>query len=167
MTRLEESLTYDKVGNVKTRIDTAVRTTGYDYDTSNRLIKITDAASQLTQFEYNLRSQMTKVKDALNQEYVFTYDALGRQLSQTRAGSTMTFEYDAVGNRTLRTDYMGRKTEYEYAAPGRRNPDRPVRPPSRPARPECVREVRKERGSLKSQFNTWLVRVFRGYGFQA
>ncbi|MGQ0542485.1 MAG: RHS repeat-associated core domain-containing protein [Blastocatellia bacterium] len=112
--RLEESLTHDKLGNVKTRVDTAGRTTTYDYDASNRLIKITDAASQLTQFEYNLRSQMTKVKDALNQEYVFTYDALGRQLSQTRAGSTMTFEYDAVGNRILRTDYMGRKTEYEY-----------------------------------------------------
>ena len=115
-TRLEENYTYDLVGNVKTRVDTAGRTTNYDYDNSNRLIKITDALTQLTQFEYNARSQMTKVKDALNQEYVFTYDALGRELSQTRAGSTMTFEYDAVGNRTKRTDYTGRETTYEYDA---------------------------------------------------
>jgi YD repeat-containing protein len=50
-----------------------------------------------TNFEYNTRSQLTKVKDALNQEYVFTYDPLGRTLSQTRAGTTMSFEYDAVG----------------------------------------------------------------------
>ncbi|MGH9949597.1 MAG: RHS repeat domain-containing protein, partial [Pyrinomonadaceae bacterium] len=30
------------------------------------------------------------------------------------AGTTMSFVYDAVGNRTKRTDYMGRKTHYEY-----------------------------------------------------
>ena len=113
-TRLEESLTYNTVGNVKTRVDTAGRTTSYDYDTANRLIKITDALAKLTQFEYNARSQMTKVKDALNQEYVFAYDSLGRQLTQTRAGSTMSFQYDSVGNRTKRTDYIGRETTYEY-----------------------------------------------------
>ncbi|MGH9949890.1 MAG: hypothetical protein ACRD6X_22205, partial [Pyrinomonadaceae bacterium] len=54
------------------------------------------------------------MKDALNQEFVFTYDPLGRVLSQTWAGTTMSFVYDAVGNRTKRTDYMGRKTHYEY-----------------------------------------------------
>lgn len=113
-TRLEERLEYDSVGNVKKRIDTANRETVYDYDAANRLFKITDALNQITQFEYNNRSQMTKVKDALNQEYVFAYDPLGRQLSQTRAGTTMSFEYDAVGNRTKRTDYTGRVTDYVY-----------------------------------------------------
>ena len=52
--------------------------------------------------------------DALNQDYVFAYDALGRQLSQTRAATTMSYEYDAVGNRTKRTDYISRQTTYEY-----------------------------------------------------
>jgi RHS repeat-associated protein len=113
-TRLEERLEYDTLGNIKKRIDMANRETLYDYDTGHRLIKITDALNQLTQFEYNARSQMTKVKDALNQEYIFTYDALGRQLSQTRAGSVMNYEYDAVGNRTKRTDYTGRETTYVY-----------------------------------------------------
>src|SRR5262249_39940210 len=113
-TRLEESMTYDKMGSVKTRVDTAGRTTSYDYDTSNRLTKTTDALTHFTQFEYNARSQMTKVKDALNHEYIFTYDPLGRELSQTRAGTTMSFAYDDVGNRTQRTDYMGRVTNYQY-----------------------------------------------------
>jgi RHS repeat-associated protein len=112
--RLEESLTYDKVGSVKTRVDTAGRTTTYDYDGANRLLKITDPLLKLTQFEYNSRSQMTKVKDALNQEYVFTYDALGRELSQTRAGTTSSSQYDSVGNRTQRTDYLSRVTNYTY-----------------------------------------------------
>ena len=42
---------------------------------------------------------MTKVTDALYQVYDFTYDPLGRQLSQTRAGMGMSYEYDVVGNR--------------------------------------------------------------------
>lgn len=83
--------------NQKKRTDTAGRETVYDYDDLNRLTKTIDANLQPTQFEYNLRNQMTEVKDALNQEYVFAYDALGRQLSQTRAGSVMSYEYDAVG----------------------------------------------------------------------
>jgi len=112
--RLEESIEYDAVGNVKKRIDTALRNTLYDYDNANRLQKITDADSKLTQFEYNVRSQMTKVTDALVQVYDFTYDPLGRVLSQTRAGSTMTYEYDPVGNRMKRIDYMDRPTTYEY-----------------------------------------------------
>ena len=57
---------------------------------------------------------MTKVKDALSQDYIFTYDPLSRQLSQTRAGTTMSYEYDAVGNRKKRTDYTGRVSNYVY-----------------------------------------------------
>jgi YD repeat-containing protein len=44
----------------------------------------------------------------------FIYDALGRQLTQTKAGSTMSYEYDAVGNRTKRTDYLSQITNYAY-----------------------------------------------------
>ena len=113
-TRLQESVTYDTMGNLKTRVDTAGRTTSYLYDDFDRLSRITDPLNKQSNFEYNLRSQMTKVKDALNQEYVFTYDPLGRTLSQTRAGTTMTFEYDAVGNRTKRTDHSSNVTNYTY-----------------------------------------------------
>lgn len=113
-TRLEENITYDKLGSIKTRVDTAGRTTTYDHDTSNRLIKITDADAKITQFEFNLRSHLEKVKDPLNQEYVFTYDPLGRKLSETRAGTTMSYLYDAVGNRTKRTDHNGTVTNYTY-----------------------------------------------------
>ena len=112
--RLDENLEYDAVGNVKKRIDTALRQTLYDYDTANRLQTTTDADLKVTQFEYNARSQMTKVTDALTQAYNFSYDPLGRLLSQTRAGSTMTYQYDAVGNRINRTDYIGRPTAYTY-----------------------------------------------------
>ena len=54
------------------------------------------------------------MKDALNREYIFTYDPLGRKLSETRAGTTMSHEYDAVGNRIKRTDHNGAVTDYAY-----------------------------------------------------
>ena len=114
-TRLQERAEYDTVGNLKKQIDTANRETLFYYDTAHRLIQITDPLNQETHFEYNARSERTKVRTALhNQEYVFTYDEIGRQLSQTRAGSTMTYAYDAVGNRVNRSDYSGKITTYIY-----------------------------------------------------
>ncbi len=64
--------------------------------------------------KYNQRFQTTEVKDAINQTYTFNYDPLGRLLGQTRAGGTMAFEYDNVGNRKKRTDYAGRVTNYTH-----------------------------------------------------
>ncbi len=54
------------------------------------------------------------MKDAINQVYTFSYDPLGRLLSQTRAGGTMSFEYDDVGNRKKRIDYAGRITHHTH-----------------------------------------------------
>jgi YD repeat-containing protein len=73
-----------------------------------------NANNQQTNFTYNPLNQMTAVSDALNQQYVFNYDALGRVLNQTKAGSTMSYSYDLVGNQTQRTDYKGVTTNYVY-----------------------------------------------------
>jgi RHS repeat-associated protein len=113
-TRLYEEVEYNEVGNVKSKKDTAGRTTSYEYDDLHRVKNVTDALSHVTRFEYNLRSQTTKVKDALNQEYTFTYDPLGRMLSQTRAGTTKSFKYNEVGSLKKRTDYNGQVTNYTY-----------------------------------------------------
>lgn len=113
-TRLTEAVVYDSVGNVTKRTDTAGRDTLYEYDAANRLVKTTDAAQAVTQYEYNTRSQMTAVVDAINQRYTFGYDALGRLTGMTRAGHSMSFGYDGVGNRTSRTDYNGVTTDYSY-----------------------------------------------------
>lgn len=113
-TRLQETIAYDAAGNVTGRTDTAGRTTGYQYDAANRLIRFTDTASQATQYEYNARSNVTAVVDALNQRYTFAYDALGRVKGATRGGVSMSYAYDADGNRTQRTDYNGAVTSYTY-----------------------------------------------------
>ena len=59
-------------------------------------------------------SRTTAVIDALNQHYQFAYDAVGRQTGVTRAGGSMSYTYDAVGNRTQRTDYNSTVTNYAY-----------------------------------------------------
>lgn len=113
-TRLQEIIAYDAAGNVTGRTDTAGRTNSYQYDAANRLTRFTDVTNQVTQYEYNARSNMTAVVDALNQRYTFAYDALGRVTGTARGAATMSYAYDAVGNRTQRTDYNGAVTGYTY-----------------------------------------------------
>lgn len=113
-TQLNEQYTYDATGRIKTHKDTAARTTSYNYDDINRRVTITDPMTQITKLDFNPRFQMIKVIDAKNQQYDFTYDPFGRVLTSTRAGGTMTMEYNEVGNRKKRTDYNGNVTNYAY-----------------------------------------------------
>ena len=113
-TRLKEKFEYDLVGRIKKRFDTANRLTEYGYDDANRTNTVTNANLETTTLKYNQRFQNVEVKDALNKIYTFTYDPYGRQLTQTRAGGTMTYVYDAVGNLEKRFDYIGRETNYVY-----------------------------------------------------
>ena len=112
--RLKEKFVYDKIGRIKEYRDTADRLTSYNYDDANRVNTVTNPDGETTTTKYNQRLQTFEVKDAINQVYTFAYDPLGRVLSQTRAGGTMSFEYDEVGNRKKRTDYMGRVTSYTF-----------------------------------------------------
>ncbi|MFN0138453.1 MAG: RHS repeat-associated core domain-containing protein, partial [Pyrinomonadaceae bacterium] len=113
-TPLKEKFVYDKLGRIKEYRDTADRLTSYNYDDANRTNTVTNPDGETTTIKYNQRLQTFEVKDAINQVYTFSYDPLGRMLSQTRAGGTMSFEYDEVGNRKKRTDYMGRVTNYTF-----------------------------------------------------
>lgn len=113
-TRLQQTIEYFATGTVKKKTDTAGRETAYLYDNANRLTTITDPAAKVTELEYNARSQTTGVSDALNQHYTFAYDALGRTTGMTRASVSMSYGYDAVGNRTSRTDYNAATTSYAY-----------------------------------------------------
>ena len=113
-TRLEEEFEYDKTGRIRKYFDTADRLTEYTYNDTTRTNTVKNAENEITTIKYNQRFQTFEVKDAINQTYTFSYDPLGRLLSQTRAGGTMSFEYDNVGNRKKRTDYAGRVTNYFY-----------------------------------------------------
>lgn len=113
-TRLKERSEYDKLGRITKYFDTADRLSEYTYNDATRTNTVKNAEQEITTTKYNQRFQTIEVKDALNQVYTFGYDPLGRVLSQTRAGGTMSFEYDEVGNRKKRTDYAGRITDYTF-----------------------------------------------------
>jgi RHS repeat-associated protein len=115
-TRLKEKFEYDMVGRIKKITDTASRETVYNYDDAQRTVSVTNAEQETTQTKYNARMQAIEVKDALNQIYTFTYNPFGQVLTQTRAGGTLTYEYNEVLNRKKRVDYSGRETTYEYDA---------------------------------------------------
>ena len=113
-TRLKERFEYDKLGRRTKYYDTADRLTQHAYDDVTRTNTVTNAELETAQIKYNQRFQTFEVKDALNQTYTFAFDPLGRMLSQTRAGGTMSFEYNEVGAIKKRIDYLGRETEYSY-----------------------------------------------------
>src|SRR5882724_995007 len=114
--RLEENFTYDLAGNLLEKKDQANRIISFCYDSVNRLTSSTDGALKVTSYEYNARSQLTAVVDAINQRYEFVYDSLGRVTQNKKATATMSFVYDAAGNRSQRTDYNGAATNYSYDA---------------------------------------------------
>jgi len=108
------TIEYDAAGNVTKRTDTAGQATLFAYDSASRLMKVTDAALKDTLYEYDGRSRLTAVVDPLAQRYEFGYDAMGHLTQVRRGGLTMSFAYDAAGNRTRRTDYKGVVTDYTY-----------------------------------------------------
>jgi RHS repeat-associated protein len=114
--RPEENYTYDFVGNLLTRTDQSGGVTIFTYDNADRMISMVDAAQKTTTFEYNARSLMTAVVDPLSQRYEFSYDALGWRTQEKKGTATMSYGYDAAGNRNQRTDFNGAITNYTYDA---------------------------------------------------
>ncbi len=117
---LSELAQYDKLGRILQQTDTAGIVTDFVYNDIARTrktvrVKPNDSSgNEETLLAYDARGDLLQVTDAKQQVYVFNRDALGRVISQTRADATMSFEYDANGNRTRRTDYIGRLTKYTY-----------------------------------------------------
>ena len=98
VSQAQEVFEYNAVGKITKKTDTASRDTTYLYDTANRLTKLPTLRCRSLNLN-TTRVQNTKVIDALSQQYVFVYDAMNRLTQMTRGGVSMSFVYDAVGNR--------------------------------------------------------------------
>lgn len=109
---------YDAVGNVIILTDSAGGNVQYTYDALSRLTRITDAAAmRVFDLAYDGLSRRTSVQGPSGVGTVSTYDLAGQLVSQVLAGGGTTesldFQYDAVGNRTSRTDGSG-VHQYSY-----------------------------------------------------
>lgn len=107
--------TYDSNRNLIQKIDPNGHITTYTYDALNRLIGRSYNGNKET-FSYDAEGNLTASSNN-HIQMVFTYDALNRLTSKTVVnwGKTISYTYDAVGNRATMTDPDGGLTTYIYA----------------------------------------------------
>ncbi|MFJ7775342.1 putative T7SS-secreted protein [Streptomyces yangpuensis] len=130
---------YDAAGRLVSESDFDGRTISYARDVAGRLTARTDAAGQVvsyerdlldnvvskdvdgcvTTFEYDLFDQVTH---AVGPDATLTVlrDSHGRLRSETVNGSTVRYEYDALGRRVTRITPSGVVSRWRYDAAGRR-----------------------------------------------
>jgi len=114
--------TYTSDGLVASATNGRGYTTGFNYDTRDRLTQVTypdgdaDPANYpKTTFVVDAASNPTSVTDERNFTTAFTYTAVGRPLTETDPlGHTRTFSYDAVGNLTGSANALGETTTRVY-----------------------------------------------------
>lgn len=123
--------TYDKNGNVLSKVDPKSQTTNYSYDALNRLLQ--ENFTSKTGIEYALTydqgsgqlGRLTHVvgSDGLVTDY--TYDKQGKPLTVTRTidgtSYVLTYAYDWNGNVTSITYPEGERVDYLYNAAGQIN----------------------------------------------
>ncbi|HEX3658989.1 MAG TPA: DUF6531 domain-containing protein, partial [Pirellulales bacterium] len=135
------SYTYNAEGDVTSTTDPLGNTTTYQYNYSGQKTLVTQPnpgtahpngpGSPQTSYQYNALGELTRVTDPMGYTTAYTYDADGRELTETDPdpitgqaldssgdpiGPTTTNTYDLDGNLTSVTDPMGNVTEYVYNA---------------------------------------------------
>ena len=119
-TTLTRTRTFDPAGNIATSTDEAGRTTTYEYDALNRLIKtLTPETGQIIR-TYDNRDNQIMLQDPNQGIQYFTYDKNNRLLTSAKPMGALTrYEYDAVGNKTAVIDAKNQRIEYAYSSENR------------------------------------------------
>ena len=118
--RYETLFGYDAAVNLVSRTDREGKTTTYEYDGLNRLVRVIDPVGSITEYEYDARDNLISLKDAKGNATRFEYDRNNRLVKETRPmGQETTYRYDAAGNLIEKIDAKNRKTVYNYDDAGR------------------------------------------------
>ncbi len=122
--RLTSELLYRKALPDPNDSGVLAQTTGYQYDTLDRPVKVTDAEGRIYETVFDANGQVYQEKVWHKQPgnyYVVDsvathqYDATDRRIASTDIlGNTTQFEYDAAGNLAKVTDANSHATQYEY-----------------------------------------------------
>lgn len=110
------SYVYDGAGNLASRKDPKGRTTTYVYDDANRLTEIdySEEATADVEYVYDALGRRVEMVDGTG-ESTYEYDSLGRLVSTTDGGgSTISYDYDLVGNATAITYPNGKTVTREF-----------------------------------------------------
>ncbi len=107
-------------GDLTSVTDENGNTTQYQYDGARRLIRETYPDGSAQRYTWDANGNLLTAVNA-NVTLTFTYDAAGRTTSvrDSRGPFTVSYVYNAVGQRTSMTALNGAVTQYSYDAAGR------------------------------------------------
>jgi YD repeat-containing protein len=90
---------YDEAGNLKEVTDANIHPTKFEYDTKNRLSKMTDPLGKFEVYTYDGNGNLFSTTDRKLQTINFAYDEINQLIKKTLPGNWVTnFTYDTVGN---------------------------------------------------------------------
>ncbi len=105
---------YDAKGNLTSKTDANGNTITYSYDGLGRLLKKTYPDTTTQSFTYDAKGNIITAANK-NISYTFTYDAGGRVMNITDSNNRpVSYQYNALGNRTQLTYPDGSKLTYNY-----------------------------------------------------
>jgi RHS repeat-associated protein/uncharacterized repeat protein (TIGR01451 family) len=114
-TNVANEFSYDAVGNLTALTNPLGNTYTFDYDALNRLSTARDPLNLATTYTYDPVGNLAQMVDPNQNSTTYTYDPLNRATQITRPDETVTFTYDAGGNRLTMSDLTG-LTSYSYDA---------------------------------------------------
>jgi RHS repeat-associated protein len=113
------STAYYANGWVQSRTTPDGHTTSYQYWADGQTMNVTDPLNHQTSYFYDAAGRQSQVWDALNHPTQFGYDALGRQVATIFAdGSSVTNQFNNVGQRVGQIDQAGLRTQFGYNVSG-------------------------------------------------
>ncbi|WP_079152284.1 DUF6531 domain-containing protein [Streptomyces sp. RTd22] len=110
--------THDAAGNLLSRTNGAGETLHFTRDDLGRTVEQRTDTGETTTFACNPAGQLLQAANA-DAELTIERDALGRVLSETVNGRSVSYAYDATGRRTQRTTPSGLRTQWTYDPAGR------------------------------------------------
>lgn len=106
---------YDAAGNRISMTDANGHTTTYAYDARNRLVSAADPLGHVTGYGYDAVGNRTRETRPDGTVITYAYDAADRLTGISHPAGSVSYAYDAAGNRTTMTDATG-VTTYTYDA---------------------------------------------------
>ncbi|KAJ8139118.1 hypothetical protein OY671_007669, partial [Metschnikowia pulcherrima] len=114
-----EQSTYDANSHVTQRRLRDGGTVSFGYDNSGRVTSRTENGTLTRQYGYNSLGQLTNASwSGGGSAETLTYDALGRLAQRAQPYDTLTYQYNAAGNRTRVTWGDGFYAAYDYDTVG-------------------------------------------------
>ncbi len=116
---------YDPSGNLVSMTDPGNHATTYTMDQFGQISKVTDAVGNVIQTNRSLAGEVTSIVNGRGKTNAFTLDRLGRVLNESYfkadgiSNGTITYSYDAAGNRTIFADSDVAATNVTFDNAGR------------------------------------------------